>query len=231
LNTITEEPTLLDGSSSSDRHPSNQTTTTPAAAAAAAPNMAMIDDLQDGSDAWMHSLLNGPLLEFDPSHFRQFRFSPQFSSVGGPKPVDMNNDVPHHRDTPSIAVKVLDKQPVAKKRSSQNSHPLQDAPPSKRKHVQEYTRLDVLSGRGGLGNNHNGNREFRAAKTQLQPAYLNGTRSEKMDIVWKLFKTIQKKGGRFLERERPGEDDGWYEMHCDDAYKKCRQALATKVLP
>jgi hypothetical protein len=216
-NAIAEEPTRLDGASSTHLHlaPTATSTTT------AASNI-------DGSDAWLDSLLNGPLLEVDPVLLVPFLFSPEVSSVCGQKSVDMNNDVSHHHDdTPPITVKLPVKQQIAKNRSK--PRPLQDVPRDvKRKYVQDYTHLDVLSGRGGLGTKHKGNRDFHAAKMQLQPAYLNGTKFEKVKTVWKLFKTIRNKGGRFLKRDHGGDDDRWYEMHRDEAYTKCRQTLATR---
>lgn len=131
-------------------------------------------------------LLIVPLI-FDPAK------SPR-SSAGNPSTWTMVSltTITYPRSSQSPISK---EQPVAntKKRRYRKSRPSKDFLPDKRKYVQHYT----TSGRGGLSNNHNGNNEFHAAKMQLQPAYLSGTRAETINTVWTLVNAIRDKGGRF----------------------------------
>ena len=84
------------------------------------------------------------------------------------------------------------------------------------------TDLDVLLGRGGLTNQHTGNKRFRTIVLEYQPEYLGlRSRAKKSRISKSIVERINSSGGRFLK-----EVDGvWTEVSFDVAAKKASQAL------
>jgi hypothetical protein len=84
------------------------------------------------------------------------------------------------------------------------------------------TDLDVLLGRGGLTNQHTGNKRFRTIVLEYQPEYLGlRSRAKKSRISKSIVERINNSGGRFLK-----EVDGvWTEVSFDVAAKKASQAL------
>jgi len=73
---------------------------------------------------------------------------------------------------------------------------------------------DVLCGRGGATNNHNGNRNFRRIVTEHQKKYLAARKRDK--------RVIAEISGRFLRRESDGR---WSEVDGCKACEKTSQAL------
>jgi hypothetical protein len=82
-----------------------------------------------------------------------------------------------------------------------------------------YSDVDVLMGRGGLGNNHAGNQAFLEQKRRLKARYSVATKSEKFLISQELVKWVHDHGGRFLEK---AANDRWYIVDETRARKKCR---------
>jgi hypothetical protein len=82
--------------------------------------------------------------------------------------------------------------------------------------------LDILRGRGGLTNRHEGNLRFREEARKLRAIYRDeGTsRDDKFLLTWELIKRVDEYGGRFLEL---GADKLWYEMNDRNARKKASQ--------
>lgn len=82
--------------------------------------------------------------------------------------------------------------------------------------------LDILRGRGGLTNRHEGNLRFREEARKLRAIYRDGgtSRDDKFLLTWELIKRVDEYGGRFLEL---GADKLWYEMNDRDARKKASQ--------
>lgn len=82
---------------------------------------------------------------------------------------------------------------------------------------------DVLFGRGGATNNHNGNKKFRVIVTDHQPEYLGARKKDKAVISKRIVRRVREKGGRFLRRD---ESSGlWIEVGDKKASEKTSQAL------
>lgn len=82
---------------------------------------------------------------------------------------------------------------------------------------------DVLLGRGGATNNHNGNQKFRVLVAEHQQQYLQARKRDKVVIARQIVQTVKATGGRFLKR---GNDDAtWIEVPDKRAQEKASQAL------
>ena len=89
--------------------------------------------------------------------------------------------------------------------------------------VTELGNYDVAMGRGGMANNHIGNKKFRKMAESLKPAYQKLQKEEKTDISIKLVQMVHDKGGRFLAKDPA--DELWYEVDFKLARRKASQAL------
>ena len=89
-----------------------------------------------------------------------------------------------------------------------------------RKYVQ-YTDMDVLCQRGGLGNQHVGNKRYLAAKEAMQVLYQATPKAGRTAVAQQLVDQVRSWGGRFLTRDA----HGWYEIHNHKARTKASQAL------
>lgn len=83
---------------------------------------------------------------------------------------------------------------------------------------------DVICGRGGKANTHQGNISFREEAKKLRSWYESSSKSEKFTISSFLVDIVRERGGRFLKRdtENPGQ---WTECDGNDVRKKASQAL------
>lgn len=81
---------------------------------------------------------------------------------------------------------------------------------------------DVLLGRGGATNNHEGNRRYRTIVADHQSEYLTARKKEKVVISRKIVATVHSNGGRFLKRDAGGI---WVEVPDKRATEKTSQAL------
>mmetsp|Transcript_15818 Transcript_15818/g.22503 ORF Transcript_15818/g.22503 Transcript_15818/m.22503 type:complete len:338 (-) Transcript_15818:147-1160(-) len=86
------------------------------------------------------------------------------------------------------------------------------------------TPEDILAGRGGGTNRHDGNIRFRDEARKLRIIYKDGEtdRRTKFLISNELVTRVRQYGGRFLEK---GRDGRWYEMDELSARKKASQVL------
>ena len=86
--------------------------------------------------------------------------------------------------------------------------------------------LDILRGRGGMTNRHEGNKRFRDEARTMRAHYRheNTNRDEKFLLSQELCKRVKEYGGRFLEL---GADELWYEMNEHGARKKASQGMNT----
>jgi hypothetical protein len=84
------------------------------------------------------------------------------------------------------------------------------------------TSNDVLCGRGGHTNTHEGNIRFRAVISSHQPMYLTAKKREKEGIARDIVELIQGRGGRFLQK---GESVAWEQVDDKKAVQKASQAL------
>jgi len=88
---------------------------------------------------------------------------------------------------------------------------------------------DVLLGRGGKINAHEGNVKFRELVSSRKPQYRTSSKVEKTKISKEIVNMVLSRGGRFLV-EVSGSDV-WEEVGLDRAKKKCSQALREDYAP
>lgn len=90
-----------------------------------------------------------------------------------------------------------------------------------------YERNDVLSGRGGGTNQHEGNCFFRSLINKNRERYLRAKKNDKPFISLSIVNTIRQRNGRFLKKD---EDSGlWYEIGDALAREKTSQALRQRA--
>mmetsp|Transcript_24779 Transcript_24779/g.28352 ORF Transcript_24779/g.28352 Transcript_24779/m.28352 type:complete len:229 (+) Transcript_24779:84-770(+) len=86
------------------------------------------------------------------------------------------------------------------------------------------TDLDVLLGRGGMTNNHAGNKRYREEVEKTKPMYHScSTKTEKKGVSELLVAYVQEYGGRFLMKDP--ETKQWFVGPQNAARKKASQAL------
>jgi hypothetical protein len=90
-----------------------------------------------------------------------------------------------------------------------------------------YEKKDVLFGRGGRSNEHDGNKEYLKVVKFHKAFYREATNEEKLQTVEDIWNTIHAKGGRFLEQEKE-LPKRWFVAHKKEAFKKVGQALRDK---
>ena len=86
-------------------------------------------------------------------------------------------------------------------------------------------RHDVLCGRGGLTNQHIGNKNFRYIVAEYTDEYLYAKKKEKKEIAERIVQRVHDIGGRFLTRCGPSNSDVWAEVTASKALEKSKQAL------
>ena len=83
---------------------------------------------------------------------------------------------------------------------------------------------DVLCGRGGATNQHEGNVRYRALVQSRQHEYLHAAKSDKKQVALSIVKIIKSRGGRFLKKCEDGRV-GWVDIGSNRAREKTSQAL------
>jgi len=87
-----------------------------------------------------------------------------------------------------------------------------------------YTKLDILSGRGGLANKHTGNRVFRRLIKQNKEQYKNLKSKRKQNLlIESILLAVESQGSRFLKEDK--QTNTWHEIGYKDAWAKTCQAL------
>jgi hypothetical protein len=86
-----------------------------------------------------------------------------------------------------------------------------------------YTDNDVLCGRGGVTNTHEGNVRFRTLVSDRQGEYLVAGKKEKGLMARAIVETIQDRGGRFIAKN--ATTDVWETVPEKKAIEKASQAL------
>jgi hypothetical protein len=81
---------------------------------------------------------------------------------------------------------------------------------------------DVLLGRGGATNNHEGNKRYRSIVAHHQHDYLAAKKKEKAIIARRVVSEVKENGGRFLKRD---SSSLWVEVPDQRATEKTSQAL------
>jgi len=143
------------------------------------------------------------------------------------------------RSLPSKLRPMPDEPPTRKYAKRKNSSSISTAKPKlggvggispkkskydKQEAIQRPTPEDILAGRGGGTNRHDGNIRFRDEARKLRIIYKDGEtdRRTKYVISQELVQRVREYGGRFLEK---GRDGRWYEMDERSARKKASQVL------
>lgn len=99
-------------------------------------------------------------------------------------------------------------------------------PPSK-VGLSSYGPNDVLSGRGGGTNQHEGNCFFRSLINKNRERYLRAKKNDKPFISLSIVNTVRQRNGRFLKKE---ESSGlWFEIGDALAREKTSQALRQRA--
>ena len=95
-------------------------------------------------------------------------------------------------------------------------------------YVSEFTPTDVLFGRGGLANCHEGNKRFRELVAKHRPEYAQTIKVKKPDVARLVVAEVKKSSppGRFLKREE--KSGRWYVVNYRSATEKTSQALREK---
>ncbi len=88
--------------------------------------------------------------------------------------------------------------------------------------AREINAVDVLCGRGGVTNYHEGNVQFRTLANEYRWHYATATKSRKARVARFLVQKIRDQQGRFLKKEA---DDLWYEIGDELALVKAAQTL------
>lgn len=99
-------------------------------------------------------------------------------------------------------------------------------PSSIQRPAGDYTRNDVLFGRGGGINVHPGNRRFRDLINANRRAYLKARKNDKSTICRAIVRTIREMGGGFLKKNKDGQ---WYDVGDNGAREKTSQALRQRA--
>ena len=88
---------------------------------------------------------------------------------------------------------------------------------------------DILLGRGGKNNRHNGNEQLRELARQHTMQYCLSTKKEKTLLISKLVMTVHKMGppGRFLKHDKASES--WVVVPISVAKEKASQALRDAI--
>lgn len=85
------------------------------------------------------------------------------------------------------------------------------------------TGVDVLFGRGGRSNNHEGNATYRGIVSKLEDKYkLCSNRTEKNVVIEEVIRKIESRGGNFLKKDKKL---GWFVEDKSIVHQKVNQAL------
>lgn len=89
------------------------------------------------------------------------------------------------------------------------------------------TNQDILCGRGGATNHHDGNKRFRDIVALHRPDYIAAPKVRKPDVARKIVRAIRMANppGRFLKKDDNGM---WIDIGDKKAAEKCSQALREK---
>lgn len=93
--------------------------------------------------------------------------------------------------------------------------------------IAQYETNDVLSGRGGGTNQHEGNCFFRSLINKNRERYLRAKKNDKPFISLSIVNIVRQKNGRFLKKD---EESGlWFEIGDAQAREKTSQALRQRA--
>ena len=120
-----------------------------------------------------------------------------------------------------------------KKRNRQRPHRIRRVIPEDLTELyidDELRATDVISGRGGLSNHHEGNKPYWRLVYERRPNYrASETATEKNAIAEEIVATIHSQQGRFLQREKGTKK--WFLLPKKVIIDKVKQALRDKYIP
>lgn len=93
--------------------------------------------------------------------------------------------------------------------------------------LTSYEVNDVLSGRGGGTNQHEGNCFFRSLINKNRERYLRAKKNSKPHISMAIVKTVRGRNGRFLRKD--DDSNLWFEIGDAAAREKTSQALRQRA--
>ena len=131
----------------------------------------------------------------------------------------------------NVTIKQVIEQTIAKAQveKTRRNGPRRKKEPQKKEYVENLTDLDVLCGRGGKSNHHNGNKKYRDEVGNLQQWYKSSEKNEKTDLSQCLVNYVHSYGGRFLKLEESNKR--WYLVTNHVARRKASQALREHATP
>lgn len=131
----------------------------------------------------------------------------------------------------NVTIKQVIEQTIAKAQveKTRRNGPRRKKEPQKKEYVENLTDLDVLCGRGGKSNHHNGNKKYRDEVGHLQQWYKSSEKNEKTDLSQCLVNYVHSYGGRFLKLEESNKR--WYLVTNHVARRKASQALREHATP
>jgi hypothetical protein len=139
-----------------------------------------------------------------------------------------NDDISHKNES-SLSLSPTNKRfdsilsdPSAWLHSQDQFTPLAPPPPSEV--IAQILQDDVLCGRGGETNHHQGNIQYRNLVKAFQPLYIASKRRDKPRIAQCIVYTVRQRGGRFLKRTDP-RSNTWVDVGNTKAREKTSQAL------
>lgn len=91
-------------------------------------------------------------------------------------------------------------------------------------YVSKPSANDVLMGRGGATNNHEGNKMYRQLVQDHQDEYLKAIKRDKKGIAKSIVAIVRGRGGGFLKKADDGRS-GWVDVGDKKAWEKTSQAL------
>jgi len=101
--------------------------------------------------------------------------------------------------------------------------------PTNKNQIKEPREYDILAGRGGLGNNHLGNRRYHALISAKAIEYGKlKKRNEKTSMAWSVVAQLKREGVRLLKRDKI---TGLFSEESDEDFrKKVSQRLRERAL-
>jgi len=83
-------------------------------------------------------------------------------------------------------------------------------------------QTQVICGRGGFANHHEGNQAYLKKKECMQEAYKSASNATKTQMKLELIAFVHNRGGRFIRRNTDG---AWEELDNREVRNKAAQAL------
>jgi hypothetical protein len=171
-----------------------------------------------------HDFTSSLLREYDPSLLTDWHNVDDCANISPSTHSDMQ-EYSQGQEEGAPLLPELPQAPVTPQREKKSKTRKRQVDSSAKNYIEgTYMDVDVLSGRGGLGNHHPGNQAYLREKERMQSRYLAASKKNKTGISQELVEWVHARGGRFLQKKGKGEKR-WYVMDNYAARNKARQAL------